>query len=212
VVVLKKKIIEKSHAWADFIKAEDLRREKEYSDPVNSEKREMLKQMWEGDIDGLAHFAVMVMKEAAITERKNEELSKILNELIGYIHFFADGGSPDINIQIAKMLANTDPENIVSKMFFGAISTGRIFDYRKNAYKGHSKKFDAKQFVYDEWQKHEIQYESNKSAFARDYSRIVAKDFGVKVTERQIREVWLKSNPSASKPYSLPANREQESK
>lgn len=51
---------------------------------------------------------------------------------------------------------------------------------------------EPKQFVQDEWSKHREDYENNKSDFARTYVRIVNQRFCVEVTERTIRESWLK--------------------
>lgn len=51
---------------------------------------------------------------------------------------------------------------------------------------------EPKQFVQDQWAKHRDAYENNKSDFARTYVRIVNQQFGIEVTERTVRESWLK--------------------
>lgn len=63
----------------------------------------------------------------------------------------------------------------------------------------------AKSFVQSEWAKYENAYKGNKTAFARDYVPRVAQGFKdakgdpLKITEKQMREVWLANTPSASK-------------
>ena len=50
----------------------------------------------------------------------------------------------------------------------------------------------ARHFVTSEWDKHKTEYKQNKSAFARDYVRRVLREYEIQVTEKTIREVWLK--------------------
>ena len=73
------------------------------------------------------------------------------------------------------------------------------------AIKGHSKRYPAIDFVKAEWAKHRLAYQGNKSEFARVYSRRVLNEHGVKVTDKQIREVWLKNPPVASNPDGMQA-------
>lgn len=64
----------------------------------------------------------------------------------------------------------------------------------------------ARAWVIAEWSIHKSAYIGNKSAFARDYVGRLRHELGVSVTEKQLREVWLKDTPPASKPDGLPAN------
>ena len=73
------------------------------------------------------------------------------------------------------------------------------------AVKGHAKRYPAIEFVKAEWVKHRTAYRDNKSEFARIYSRRVLNEHGVKVTDKQIREVWLKNHPVASNPDGMQA-------
>ena len=73
------------------------------------------------------------------------------------------------------------------------------------AVKGHAKRYPAIEFVKAEWAKHRTAYRGNKSEFARAYSRRVLNEHGVKVTDKQIREVWLKNPPIASNPDGMQA-------
>jgi hypothetical protein len=72
----------------------------------------------------------------------------------------------------------------------------------------HRKTNQAKAFVRAEWHKHREAYEGNKSAFTRDYVKRVLHEFDATVTEKQMREVWLRDTPAASKPDGLPADGE----
>ena len=75
---------------------------------------------------------------------------------------------------------------------------------KKSAYssaladKRHKEGRKAKSFVIDEWEEHKLAYKENKSAFSRDYVKRVINEFGVRVTEKQMREVWLQGNPDAA--------------
>ena len=68
-----------------------------------------------------------------------------------------------------------------------------------SAHKRHSKNRVAKKFVADEWIKNKVDYNNNKSEFARHYVRRVKHEFDVDVTEKTIREVWLSDHPPTSK-------------
>jgi hypothetical protein len=63
----------------------------------------------------------------------------------------------------------------------------------------HAPSNDAKKFVQDEWEKHAQAYDWNKSEFARHYVRRLLNERQVKVTEKQLRDVWLKDTRSARK-------------
>jgi len=66
----------------------------------------------------------------------------------------------------------------------------------------------ARVWVVSEWGTHKADYMGNKSAFARDYVGRLRHELGVSVTEKQLREVWLKDTPSAGKPDGIPADGE----
>lgn len=79
---------------------------------------------------------------------------------------------------------------------------------RRAAHRKHGPTNLAKAFVIAEWSKHKSAYSENKSAFARDYVRRVHNEYQVSITEKQMREVWLKDTLPASKPDGLPASGE----
>lgn len=58
----------------------------------------------------------------------------------------------------------------------------------------------ARFFVMSEWIAHHIGYDDNKTAFAKHYARRVKNEFDIEISEKTIREVWLKDAPLASKP------------
>lgn len=60
----------------------------------------------------------------------------------------------------------------------------------------------AREFVRTEWGLHHLNYDDNKSAFARDYVRRVWNEMRVSVTEKQLREVWLRDAHSAGEKVS----------
>ena len=68
----------------------------------------------------------------------------------------------------------------------------------KAALKRHAKNDAARNFVIKEWQEHISVYKGNKTAFTRDYVRRVFNEFRIQVTEKTMREVWLKNTLSAS--------------
>lgn len=63
----------------------------------------------------------------------------------------------------------------------------------------------AREFIQAEWEKNQAEYQGNKSAFARDYVSIIAHKFSkpggdpVKITEKQMRDVWLADYPPTRK-------------
>nr|WP_145545772.1 hypothetical protein [Variovorax boronicumulans] len=75
----------------------------------------------------------------------------------------------------------------------------RQAESRIMASKRHEKSRAAKEFVRKEWQLHREAYQSNKSAFSRDYARRVNNEFSFPITEKQMRDVWLsdESTPPA---------------
>lgn len=70
----------------------------------------------------------------------------------------------------------------------------------------HASTIPAKQFVETEWAVNRGAYGENKSAFARDYVRRIKREFNVDVTEKQLREVWLKGTPSTGSRGDLPVD------
>ena len=66
----------------------------------------------------------------------------------------------------------------------------------------------AEAMVVSHWFMHRLAYENNKTMFARTYVKLVFNEHGVVVTEKQMREVWLKDTPSTGKPARLPVDGE----
>ena len=68
----------------------------------------------------------------------------------------------------------------------------------------HTKMNEVKSYVIEEWNLHRLAYKNNKSEFSRIYARIISTKFqkqdgsALSVTEKTIRDVWLRDTPSAS--------------
>jgi nicotinic acid phosphoribosyltransferase len=56
----------------------------------------------------------------------------------------------------------------------------------------YAKNKEPKLFVQSEWLKHKEAYENNKTDFVEKYRKRVWNEYEVKITEKQMREVWLK--------------------
>lgn len=76
---------------------------------------------------------------------------------------------------------------------------------KKATTKRHAASNAARMFIKGEWELHKAEYAGNKSEFVRTYISIVANRFKnangdpLKITEKQMREVWLADTPSAGK-------------
>ncbi|WP_287804820.1 hypothetical protein [Diaphorobacter sp.] len=185
------------------------REEERFNDPDYVKRREWVKAICGDDADRIAHFAVILMENAGVLHKENEDLVEKLN----YIHSMAFGLSsekskalPHQKYNIARISLEHDPEDPIARAFLAAFKTSRTLSAKANANKGHARTNKAKEFVRSEWLEHSAAYVQNKSAFARDYVRRVFNEFEVTITEKQMREVWLKDTPPASKPDGLPAN------
>jgi hypothetical protein len=64
----------------------------------------------------------------------------------------------------------------------------------------------AKTWVQEEWQK-QTPENKNKTTFADKYKSLVHEKFGLRISTKQMKEVWLKNTPPASKQAGLPADR-----
>lgn len=84
--------------------------------------------------------------------------------------------------------------NQAAKSFSKQGTDGRYEKYRK-----------ARAFVIAEWQKYKADYENNKSEFSRIYVKRVLNEYDAKISDKQMREVWLKDTPSTGSPSGLPA-------
>lgn len=110
-------------------------------------------------------------------------------------------------LRLIKVFDPTDPsiesiQDIVDRLNEGFKKLRAV----KNANLLHSKGREAKLFVRNEWKLHSAEYKENKSSFARVYVRRVREKFDVTVTEKQLREVWLKHNPPTSRPAGMLAD------
>jgi hypothetical protein len=82
----------------------------------------------------------------------------------------------------------------VGVVLFGDESLSAVA--RRGADKRHEGTRAARAWVTEEWARHREAYGNNKSAFARDYVGRLRHEHSVTVTEKQLREVWLRGSLS----------------
>lgn len=139
--------------------------------------------------------------EEKILKKETEELKALLRNLSGFFQIAERSHSASL---VYLELLKEYPDDVYFALSKG-VAVGKSIAPRKNASKRHAPTRAARKFVIDEWKLHRSAYDGNKSAFTRDYVKRVRNEFDVVVTEKQMREVWLKDTPSASKPDGLPA-------
>ena len=184
-----------------ILKKAEQKRLAEFTDPENVAQREWLKAAFKNDIDQIAHFAVSIMSQQAVVHKENEELVEKLNRIysIGFGLSKDSKAKQHEKYNIARMSLERDPKDPVARAFISAMQTSRTLTAAANARKAHAPARLAKAFVYREWTMYRGAYDDNKSAFSRDYVKRVMNELDVKVTEKQMREVWLKDPLPADK-------------
>jgi len=91
---------------------------------------------------------------------------------------------------MARLKLIREKSNFFSLLHFAQIVMSNEASQR--TFRGHEKRRTAKDFVQREWRAHRADYSENKSEFARHYARRVQNEMGVRVTDKTIREVWLR--------------------
>jgi hypothetical protein len=129
------------------------------------------------------------------------DLSDLIGELPHQLAHIAAFGLVVFDRLVRARTGTTDLDDFFFKheMLFECFELVRGADQaskfgRDLANKRHAKSREARFFVVEEWGQHWQDYKGNKSAFARDYVRRVWREFEIKVTEKQLREVWLRDN------------------
>ncbi len=96
-------------------------------------------------------------------------------------------------LDFVSRISPADPDaDTVADLIEPLTAYFNVLKARENARRRHAAKNEARKFIEAEWTKHQAGYQNNKSAFARDYSRLVKNTLGTDVTEKTIREIWLK--------------------
>lgn len=114
---------------------------------------------------------------------------------------FLDGrGLPTVLRLVERLSAHIEPPHNMLAMIRTAKQMALSERGADAALSRHGESNNARAWVQSEWLEHREAYGGNKSAFARDYVRRVRNERGVVVTEKQMREVWLKDTPSAGNP------------
>ena len=183
-----------------LIAESDKKRREKFNDPDRIKKRERLKEAFNGDVDLIADMLISAWDDSAAVQKENEGLVKELNR----IHAIASGLSsktvePHVKFNVAHYSAQWDPTDPVARAFLSALDTGKSLTAIRNAHKAHALGNAAKAFVQAEWQAHRSAYSENKSDFARAYARRVLNEFGFRIGEKQMREVWLKDEAPPAK-------------
>lgn len=100
-----------------------------------------------------------------------------------------DLGLPEIEEYIAT---NPPSPGAIAFLIFESIARYKTDRARKNAAKSNAATTEAMSFVLSEWAAHKDAYEGNKSEFARVYSARIKREKGIDITDRTIRERWLR--------------------
>jgi hypothetical protein len=117
-----------------------------------------------------------------------------------YARIVSPDDDPDVALYQILLLSEKIREKI---NFFSLIEFVELCnrnDKSLKAWRQHAGRRAAMEFVVAEWEKYRDDYSGNKTAFTRDYVKRVFREHSVTVTEKQMREVWLKDTPSASTP------------
>lgn len=170
------------------------RKVEEFNAPERVKHREWVKQVFNGDVDLIANFAVSMMMNTSALAKENEELVEKLNRILSLAHGLSSEESkakPHERYNIARFSMELDPADPVARTFIAAMKIEKTLTATRRANKGHAQGNAAKKFVQTEWSKHREEYGNNKSEFARIYVKRVFNEHGVTITEKQLREIWL---------------------
>lgn len=182
---------------------------------------DVLREMYRYDPDELIYlglvepdeqefYAVLALMKVCETAHSN-----LPNELISYRNQFKPTASQvmaignatiealealdyaeriQLEARIRQAIASEQPAILAAAL------ADRVSKRASNAaLKRHSMSDPARNFVLKEWRTNRASYQDNTSAFTRDYVRRVLHEFDVTVTEKTMREVWLRDTPNASK-------------
>ncbi len=178
------------------------------NNPKFREAQALLKEAFRSDFDGLCKFTASISLDLARLEFESRLLLKHLRLTGTYSQeILRLSNRPDMLPQyLTEALARTPNEPILlaAIAFYAGRSQERILNAKRAGRKGAEMKNKAKDFVVQEWQRKRNKFSNNKSKFARTYVVLIGNEFKdkkgdpLRVTERTIREEWLKDHPSAS--------------
>jgi hypothetical protein len=114
-----------------------------------------------------------------------------------------DDAGEGIQLMFSLSLACADALNAIELLSHGGLATELHLDGHaqkmaasivatRNAEKRHAKTNEVKVWIQNKWNQHRDDYDNNKSKFARVYVKLALQQFGVTVTDKIIRERWLK--------------------
>jgi len=129
-----------------------------------------------------------------VVEPSKAAITAIGDATIQAVEIMAYGDKVKFEAQIKKAIAAQWPA-----LLEAAVNERISERASKAAQKRHGKNDSARDFVSAEWKRTCAEYDGNKTAFTRDYVRRVLNEYDVQVTEKTMREVWLKDTPNAGK-------------
>lgn len=170
------------------------RQEERDNDPDFIKRREWIKEAFGHDLDAIAGFAARLMETGGDLEKENETLVHKLNQIYSVAHGLSLETEIPAHVKrnIATLSVEHDPKDPTALAFLSGMKVSKQLQARAGATKRHATNASARKFVETEWALHQTAYKNNKSAFARDYVRRLKNEFEVAITEKQMREVWLR--------------------
>ncbi len=155
----------------------------------------------------------MLARVDSMIESAEEDAEKIFASLNRFVEK-ASGISEDEEHATALMAYNFMLTDDVLHQYMNVFSIFSLLeilhrhDAVAKALLRHAPNRKAREFVVAEWLQHRDVYGGNKSEFARHYVKRLWNERQLKITEKQMREVWLADTPRASKPDGLPVDGE----
>jgi hypothetical protein len=157
------------------------------------------------DLDSLDDLALWRMWIESPEGKAREKLHEALEDL----RLDPEIAASPLCANFLDLVLRIDPSSPEADTVFDLVEPLTAYFHklqaRRNAQRSHAAKNEAKKFIVAEWSKHREDYKNNKTAFANDYVRRVANEFSdasgdpLKISTKQIREVWLSNHPVASK-------------
>lgn len=145
------------------------------------------------------------LKERILAELDSMEKTASADAEEIYARIVSPDDDPDIWIYQLLLLNDKIREKINFYSLLEFVELCNRNDKSLRAWRQHAGRRTARNFVISEWKAHRNAYKGNKSEFTRHYVKRVFNEFGLNITEKQMREVWLKDTPVACNPDCLQA-------
>lgn len=119
-------------------------------------------------------------------------LCEILNEAKEDKRIISSPGASEFLVLMKELAADAFTASSGDEALQPLVEAIKSFRNKKIAIQQWKPNRVAKEWVISEWMKYKSDYEGNKAAFIRDYTKRVKNERGVPVTEKSMREYWLK--------------------